>query len=434
MLLRTALRLVRNKEAVTVLLFSVFGAFGSLLANRFLTEVTTPAELGKLYLYLNLVLWMTLPATSSYLFIVHSWPVALQNGRAHWFIRRMVWGLGFQTAVAGIFCLVLYQGSWLGLEDWKTAGLIALIAVGQGCFQIFYSVPGSERRRITSGLLDWANTFCRPLFLALCVWVAGQATVEGLLQSHAIYSLLVGSLAFACVFFLLRQKSKEKPSNAKSPFLTVRGFGGFFAPAMLGAVVAQVAASAERWGLATRVDASSTALFVQASGLGIAAAGGVNSILMSYFYPIINQHAAESDSAPLAKAWRPVVQFLKLSLVLFTLMAVMGWFLGRWLTPLFFGERFSATAEILPIVFVASALMGFTQTLTIPVYAARDATSPNLARAAALGLYAVALLLYPAGRSNPVSYAWVYLVSQLVYLGLVAAAFFVHVRRTRRLY
>jgi O-antigen/teichoic acid export membrane protein len=432
MVIRTLLRLARNREAVTVIVFSVVGAFGSLFANRLLTEVTGPAELGTLYLYLNLVLWITLPATSSYLFVVHHWPVALQNGRAHWFAHKMYWGLFFQAVVAFVVCSSFCYSGRFGIVDWKTAGLVALIALGQGCFQIFYSVPGAERRRVTSGLLDWANTFARPLFLGLGVLLLGGATVGSLLKTHAVYSGLVGLAALSCFVFLVQQKPKGQPKKDKSVFLSWRGYGNFFAPAMMGAVVAQIAASAERWGLATRSDASSTALFVQATGLCIAAAGGVNSILMSYFYPIINQHAAESDSAPLAKAWRPVMRFLKLSFILFALMGVVGWFFGRWLTPLFFGERFFAASEILPIVFVASAILGFTQTMTIPVFAARDATSPNLARAVSLGLYAAALILCPADHSNPVSYAWIYLVSQVGYLALVAAAFLVHARRVQR--
>jgi O-antigen/teichoic acid export membrane protein len=422
-------RLARNREALIVIGFSVLGALGSLAANRLLTEVASPSELGSLYLYVNLVMWITLPATSSYLFVVHNWPVALQNQRAHWFAKRLFWGIAIQALVALLFCAVSGLGNRFGMHSAGVAASVFCMALGQGVFQLFYSVPGAERKRILSGLLDWANTFCRPLFLAVSVLIIGTATVRELLLAHAAYSLLVGIAAVAIFVYLLSRHPRENNASRHSEWLSWKAYVRFCGPALLGAVVAQVAASAERWGLASRSDAASTALFVQATGLSIAAAGGVNSILMGYFYPIINQYAAQSDRFPLAEAWKPITQFLKLSALFFTAMALGGWFLGAWLTPLFFGARFEAVSEILPIVFVASALMGFTQTLTIPLYTARDSTSPSLARSLSLGLYSIALILWPVAQSNPTSFSWIYLVSQVGYLLIVGLALVLEVRR-----
>lgn len=425
------LRLIRNREALIVILFSSFGALGSLLSNRFLTEVSTPAELGKLYLYLNLTLWITVPTTSSYLFVVHYWPVAVSQQKSHWFAKKILLGLVLQAIFSVIVLMLCLNQHWLGISDLKSTILLILISIGQAFFQVFYPIPAAERRRILSGFLDWMNTLGRPLTLALGIWIIGSSNFENLLNAQTFHSVFAGIIAIGACYWILgsRKDVHTLSADRNSSLLSMSSYQSFFYPALVSTVISQLSITAERWGLASRVDSSATAIFVQATGLSVAAAGGVNSILMGYFYPIINQYAAESDHAPLRNAWKPVVRFLKLSILMFTTMAVVGSFGSEILTSLFFGERFVSVGEILPITLVAAAIMGFTQTLTIPIYVARDAYSPNLSRSISLGIYALILFLFPSHRSNPTSYAWIYLCSQMGYLALVGFSFLKHKKK-----
>ncbi|MCM0605499.1 MAG: hypothetical protein KA715_05365 [Xanthomonadaceae bacterium] len=426
-------RLLKNREALQVLMFSGIGAIFSLLSNRLLTEVATPSELGKLYLLLNLTLWIIIPTSSSYLYIVHNWPVAIKNNLTHWFLKRIIYALFIQSWLSIIICWILYHFQLFEVSSVKIALCVCLMAIFQALFQTFYSIPTSERRRVLAGILDWMNTFGRPLFLSLGVLFAGESSLNALLNAQTIHSLSAGVLASSFFYLLLKQRKASHSGKTGFELLSFNSYKNFFLPTFFTTIIAQAAASAERWGLAQHSDTSSTAIFVQAIGLSLAVAGVINSILMGYFYPIITQSAAESVDSPLKSAWKPVIQFLKLSVFFYIIMALFGFLFSRILTPLLFGAKFLNVESILPITLLGTAVMGLTQTITIPIYTARDALSPNVAKTISLSVYLTLLLLTPKHLATPINYAWIYTGSQFLFLLLVSLSFRMHAKAASRI-
>jgi O-antigen/teichoic acid export membrane protein len=415
-------RLLRNREALTVALFSAGNAAAGLVANRVLTQLVPPRPLGELYLLLNLALWFTLPSAAAFLYVQRHWSVARARGVPRAFSRGVATGLALQAALAAAAVLAARA---LHLAEVTAAGAVALLlaSCAQAVQQIAAQVQGLERRRITAGLLELLGQPARLAFLglaALGLW-GGAPTGEGLLWLHAGWMAGLAALILWLALRLLQQVAPQPDQGTPGPELSWRSALGFSLPFLGTALVMQVCTSAERWGLARIDDPASTALFVQAVGLSMAGAGASTSFLGTYFFPLIQQGAAQGED-PLAGARAPLRRYLLLSAAASVALVLLGVTVSGPASTLLFGPRYAAVAGLLPWTVAGAALFTFAQALTIRFVVLRDSVSPNVARIISLVLYAAVLVLLRPREQPALAFARVYCTAQGLYLALMALA------------
>ena len=411
-------RLLRNREALTVALFSAGNAAAGLAANRLLTQFVPPRQLGEFYLLLNLALWFTLPSAAAFLYVQRHWPAARAQGVPRAFAGGVLRGLLLQAAVivAGAIACV-----GLRLAPVAAAGAVALALSGcaQAVLQIVGQVQSLERRRVTAGLLDLLAQPARLLFLGVgaTLLLHGSAGGEGLLWLHTAWVGGLAVLVLLLAAFLLRELAPGPDTGVVGPELGWRSALRFSLPFLGTALVMQLCTTAERWGLA-RIDPASTALFVQSVGLSMAGAGAATGFLGGYFYPLIHSGAAEGP-APLSGARVPLRRYLLLSATACGVLLVLGVTIAGPASALLFGPRYVGVARLLPWTVAGAALFTFAQALSVRSLVLRDAVGPNVARTVPLVLYTGALLLLRPGEDAALQFSRLYCAAQALYLVLM---------------
>lgn len=429
---RRACRALRNREAITVLAFTGLSIVGGLVGNKLLTTYATPDALGELYLYTNLAMWLTLPTAGGYIYVVHHWPIAREHHATRRFARGMGLALAAQTTLILLGVAVFFFAMPTVLRSFAMAACLAALATGTAAFQALSPVPGAERWRVTSGILGLLGGALRQFALVCGIILFALSSGEQLLVVNSIFQL--ASSAFASVIFLviLRRALREPGEASKpTPFLTSSSFLSYTVPGFFGVVAAQVASSAERWGLAQFDQTAATALFVQSIGISTAASGAVGSVLTTYFYPFITSAAAHS-SDPLQAAKPTLKRFLMLTVAGQAAVAAGAILFASQITRIAFGARFVGVQELLPWTTLGAALFSVGQALTIVLFTARDAIWPNLGRILSQALYATGLLFLPHNGNLGRLFSQYYALGQVIYLLLILYAIFRCIRKRRQ--
>lgn len=424
-------KLWTNPEARFVLLFNGFGTIGTLLANRFLTEIVNPKDLGALYLYANVATWLILPATSCFVYSMHHWPMAMQSGATKKFTELLLRLTGVQIALILLCCLAMRSLHIQMISSTEIIIGIGLVALGQSLYQIFSPIPNSERRRITSGFLESSNSMGRPLLLALGCFVFGVSDSLSLLKFQFAHALIVG-IAAILVFYPIYQSHKNTAKNSQNLiYLNMKSFLQFVLPALATSIAIQVGSTFERWGLAHQSGLADTGVFVQAIGLSTAAAAAITSLITGYYYPIITGTAARNEQQPLKAARLLVKKFLSLTVLAYLALAFFGFVGAGMMTHILFGKSYDQVATILPLTFLGSCFFGVGQALTIPLFVARDVITPNLGRVISLTTYVLLIVFFPAsaGTSGIKHYALLFAATQMIYPVILGSRLFFFLRR-----
>lgn len=421
----------KRREALVVAGFSLVTAVATLGSNRLLTEWVAPNALGELYLYLNLVMWLTLPTISVFVYITRHWAVAREHHAERRFAGGIARGLAVQAGIAAVAVVVLALLD-VGLAHWVTAGFLFVATVAMASAQAIEPIQGMERRRVTAGLLTLVGQPGRQLALAFA-GLAGVASGSLLLGVQAGYSSLHALVVIGAFLWLLHRVRGPEPERPTEQ-LGLRAILAYSIPTLLSNGAAQACASAERWGLANLGSPSDTAIFVQAVGLSTAAMNVPIGMLNSYFMPIITQEAARGPE-PLRQAARSIRRYLVLSAAVCLLGSLGAALLAQTVTPIFFGARYAGVAGLLPWTTLGAALLAFGQALIIVPYTVRDALWPQVAALASRLVYVAALLLYvPAARPD-LAFSRLFAAGNVVLvvlLGAVALAWVAHERRRPR--
>lgn len=408
-------RLWRNREGQTVVLFSGLTLLLGLGGNRLLTEVVPPAQLGELYLILNLAFWLALPTSGAYVFIGRHWPVARQHGTERRFAAAILRGLGLQALLATAGAGALWALGFHGLSAGAALAL-AVIATGQAVAQALDPIPASVRRRVLAGVMGLLGNPARQVVLASGFLLFGAAGFSALLATQAAYSAALACASLAMLWLVLRAPAAAPSDDG----LSLRGFFRYVIPYVAGVAATQLSATAERWGLADRASTSATALFVQAVGLSTAAAAAGTSFLSSYYLPIIAQ-ASGNQQRPIAAAWPLARKFVALTAALLLALVVFGALLAGPATRLLFGDRFRAVEDLLPWTLCGAACFALGQALTVFSYSARETLSPNVAFIASKAIY-VGLLAGATGDALPLRFSRWFALSQALYAAMMLAA------------
>ena len=407
-----------------MLAFSAAQLVLGLVSARVLTQVTPPNTLGEYYLLMNLAAWLVLPTSSSYLYIWRNWTVARVTGQTRTFSRAIWRGLLSQFAVCALGTVPI---GLLGLGRVHWFGLLAvsLTAVGLATNQALDQIQTLERRRGLAGLLGLAATPLRQFALAAAVLVLSQSTGESLLVAQAGYGLVAAGLSV--VLFRkaanapLSPSVSTRPATAEDALTAFPRFVRFAAPFLVNAIVLQVAASAERWGLALRAAPDATALFVQATGVALAATGAVALPVNTYFLPIISQAAAQSANDPIGAARKPFKRFIVLNVALMALATVAMSVLAPLVAHVFFGPRYSGVAPLLPWAMAGQSLFAIGQALSL-VPVSVDATRGVAAAFALARLTYVAVLVFiPCPWNCALWFVQCFTAGNLVYLVAILA-------------
>lgn len=416
---RLAVRAATDREARVVLAFSVLLIGGGFFGNRLLTQIASPAALGQYYLFANLAQWLSMPAAAGFVYLNHHWPIAREHGDTRRFARGMGVGalLLLPIAVVGV---LLFRAFNL-VETNSAAVLIALLCLGNGAFQIYATIPSTERLRGWSGTLGLLGGTGRPFIQAFGILFFGAAAGLGLLGSAATLQLAAAGVAGYMFWRIFRSTLSAAPPRPAIE-LSLGAFFSYSIPGFFGVLASLLASSVERWGLARSSDVSATALFVQAMGLSLAAAGAIGSVFQSYYYPFATNAAARNMADPLGAAAPILIRFysiLTLSLVSFALVFAL---FVRQITWLAFGSRFAAVAGLLPWTIVGACLFSLGQALTVALFVARDPLWPNLSRIISQALYAAALLLLPRGSDPAGLFARLFVCGQALYVAMIGFA------------
>lgn len=422
-------RLLRNREALTVLAFSGLSVVGGLVGNRLLTQVASPESLGELYLFTNLAQWLSLPTAAGYIYVVHHWPIAREHGVTQHLVRGIGRGLAVQAALGVLGALAF--GLAMPAVPARAALAIAVLCVSTSVFQALIPIPNTERRRAASGVLGLLGGPARQFALALGVVAFAATSGLALLATSTVFQLAAAGAALAVFVRCYRAARSEGRPETPTSLISVRAFLTYSVPGLLAAFAAQIASSAERWGLAKLDDTATIALFVQAMGISLAATGAVTSVLTTYFYPFITGAAARSREDPLGAAEAPLRRFLFATAASQAGLALGAALFVRQITSLAFSARFAGVAELLPWTTLGGALFALGQAMTIVLFTARDALWPNLSRVLSQVLYSGALLALPHGAGPGRSFARYFVVGQMLYVGLVGWAIFRRLRERR---
>jgi hypothetical protein len=404
-----------DREHAIVIGFSVLNAGAGLLANRLLTQVVSPEPLGRLYLYMNLATWITLPTAGLYTYASRHWSVAQARGVTRRYTRRLLSYAGAQVAFALVATLAMSPIRALGLGSLRVAGLLWLVSTGIAVSQLFDWVATIERRRVLAGVLNLLGSPVRQVSLALAgifSFFSADAALR-LLGIQAGYSTLYAVLTVGSFFFVARNRLRSPSAQVAAP-MTLGDVGRFALPYLATAAVGQLCRSAERWGLASQSTAQ-TAIFVQSVGLSSAMVGAASSHLSIYFSAIIYSAAADSPR-PLIAAAAPIRHYMQWTLLLLGILATVVAFGAGTLTPIFFGPKYSAVTPLLPWTTLGACLFGFGQALHIYGLTARRTVGPNVAAIVAQLLYSSSLLLYHPASDMALQYARLYACGNGLYV------------------
>jgi O-antigen/teichoic acid export membrane protein len=404
-----------NREAKLVLIFSALSVLLGLASNRLLTQFVEPEVLGNYYLAMNLVIWLTLPATSAYVYVWRHWPVARANRVVKRFSQGLAWGLAIIALVALVGSVGI--GLW-GIVGWESVPFLCLLGVGTGVNQVLDQIQTLERRRITAGVLNLLGTPARQFVLAFAALVLAPTSLL-LLGVQAFYGLLVAGLSFGLCWLVVRQATEDSEEAAKVPEELSRSqFLWFCVPYLATAIITQLCSTAERWGLARWADAGAAAQFVQAVGLSTAVVMASVAPLGTYFQPIISQAASQGDS-PLSRAMRPIRLYF---LWVIGVLAVIGtgtWLLAPYLTMIFFGPAFAGVSDLLPLAVLGASLFALGQCVVMVPMTLRDTIGPNGAFLASKAVYFALLVGLPFAAEPAYRFCVYFAVSNAVYLGLI---------------
>jgi hypothetical protein len=415
----TLRKLAVGKEARAVAGFSFASLVGSLLANRVLTELVPPALLGRFYLDLNVALWLILPVSAGYVYVSRHWLIAKRSGQAVSLVRGIAAGIGIEALIC-IGATIVIGVLWPRILEGPALLWVCVIAIGQAMYQAIEPIQGAERRRTVAGALNFLASPGRPMLVV--AGVACFAPRPGVLLGG--YAAGTWVLAAAAVWALARLMKEGRVApplpDDGAERLNLRGFIRYASFYFLGVLAMQAAATAERWGLASKDDTIATALFVQASALATAATAGCVTFIQVYYQPIIAQ-AAGSSPTPIHAARAPLRDYIaRTALVLAGVVGTV--FVGSsWLTEHLFGPRFEGVEPLLPWTVLAAALMMLGQALTGVAVAAREVASPNLAYIGSRAVYILALVGVVSGGNLALRFAITQVAANLLYVLLVSA-------------
>lgn len=410
---------LRRGETGAVVAFSAAAALLGLVSNRLLTEAVAPADLGRLYLFSNLAVWLTLPALASATYVARHWPLAVASGQAALLLRGLRGGVvgSLLLSALGAAALGALGLVPLGASSWP---LLAVAAAGGAAGLLLEPIPAAARRRGLAGLLSLAAAPGRQALLAATGWALG-ATWLG--AAHAAHALAYGLLAGLAVWRLRRGEPATSPPPTTAPEvrLSLAGYLRFTGPTLATTALAVVVASAERWGLAAHADLAATALFAQALGLATAAVGAGAGFLSTLFVPVVAE-AAGASTRPVAAASRPLGRYLRSVGLGVAALTLAGWWLAEPAAVLLLGPRYQAVGRLLPITLAGAGLLALGQALQIVPWLARETAWPAAARLASNGAY-LALLLVPWRSADlALTFSWCYLAAQAGFAALMALA------------
>ena len=420
------LRVLRNREALTVAAFSGLTILGGLVGNRVLTEVASPRALGDFYLYMTFVLWATVPSQAAAVYMFRHWPIALERGRISSFGRAVLVSMLAQAGLAALV-LVLMHVFFADLSRWSVVFWLWIACVGFSVGQSFEPAQNSARRRVAAGVLNFIGVPFRSFALVLGVWLLGAQTGSELLVvagGHYVVYALACLVAFA---FLARATAGVPTEEADE--LSISSFLAHWTPYLAGTITIQGCISAERWGLARLVDSGTTALFVLATGLAVAISAAATGFINNYFFPVIFRAAVEPR--PIHSAKRHIARFLVLTAAALTLTAGSIAVLAPWITVVLFGKGFRDVAGILPWAMVGAGVSVLGEGFAIFSYTARETLVTNVARIVSQLSYIAILINYRPASEPALAFSRVYAARGVLYALLMLGIAVWLVRRER---
>ncbi len=416
-----ALRVVTDREARIVAVFSLLSIVGGFFGNRLLTQVAQPEALGKYYLYANLAQWLSMPAAAGFVYINHHWPIAREHGDTRRFSRAIAFAVALQAGIALAGAVTMHFSGTAGMEGAGPATGVGLLALGTGTYQLLCTLPGAERWRGWSGALSLLGGNARPFAQAFGILLLGTAASAGLLGAAVTLQLVAAGMAATLYVWIFRTTLSADPPRLTSQ-LSFRAFLTYSVPGFFGVLIPQIASSIERWGLARSSDTAATALFVQAMGMSVAVTGAISGIVVNYYYPFATNAAARDTADPLGAAAPILRQFYGVLVTALASVTVLIALFVKPITWIAFGARFASVARLLPWTIVGASLFALGAALTAALFIARDAMWPNLARIISQLAYVAALLLLPRGSDPAGTFAREYAGAQALYTLLIAGA------------
>jgi O-antigen/teichoic acid export membrane protein len=418
---------VLSREALTVVAFSASQLLLGLGATRLLTQVAAPEALGQYYLFTNLALWLTLPTSSAYLYVWKNWTVARFRGRARAFVRVMATALLWQAALC-VVGSVLFEATGIMKGSWLLVAALSLAAAAQATSQTVDQVQSLERHRVLAGILGLLGTPMRQAALAIGVLFVARESGESLLLTHGLYGATVAALS---VWLLTRATARPypgeqspSPASGVDDMVSWRRFFRFTVPFLVTALATQAATSAERWGLALRADPGSTAVFVQAVAVSVAAVGAATLPVSTYYLPILSQASAKRPEDPIAAARAPLLRFVMLSGASLALATIGVTVLAPILSSLLFGPRYRDIGSLLPWTMLGQSLFGLGQALSLVPLAVEATVAVNGVLVGSKVVYLVLLLAIPSPPDCALWFSKCFVVCNLLYLlGMSLVAF-----------
>ncbi len=406
--------------------FTVGNAVLGLAANRFFTQVVSAQALGEYFLYMNLVLWLTLPSLSVFPYFWKHWPVARARRAVRAFLAAIMGVMGLQVILAVAGSGLIFA---LGLGGAAAATFIGVTALGTAVNVVPEGVQSLERRRVVAGLLSLLAT---PGRLAVLAAGALLFPVSGLslIGAQAGFMVLSAALCVGAFLAVLRELppegSAEQPGAAFTPGYVFR----YSAPFFVAGLFQQAAMSAERWGLAALEDPGATARFVLAVGLSTTAVGTAVTALNTYFHPLISQAAARGTDC-LSEAVPLIWRYLGLSALVLAALVVCVWAFARPATALLFGPAFQDVALLLPVTTFGYALFALAQCFAfVPMVAGRP-VGLNAVVIVSKGAYVAAILLWPRHGDVAWTFSALFAAGNALYLALTVALARHHTRASR---
>jgi hypothetical protein len=417
-----------RRELTLVILFSGGSLIGGLLSNRFATQTVAPSALGQFYLLMNLAAWLSVPTASAFVYICRHWAVARDSGRARQYVAWILRGLGLQAVLAVLGALVFHNLS-LGGGTWIVVPVLALTCVGQAATQALAPLFGMARHRVIAGVVDLLGTPLRLAALGVTGLVVAGISGDRLFEAQSGYWVLYLVSIVSFLLWILRAAEKRSVT-VSTEFGEQLGLLPLIAhatPFLITAVAAQLASSAERWGLANRANPSATAFFVQAVGLSTAAGGAATNFLATYYGPLITDAAARSSN-PMRAAKGLILRYVALTCAMLgALVAAFAIGAGR-ITALLFGARYAGISPLLPWTVSGAALFGVAQALFMVPYAVRDSLWPNVIKVASLVIYAAVLCFFDFRGDPALTFCKFYASAQGLYLLLMFGLAVVHLK------
>lgn len=407
-------RLLRSGEARVVIAFSLANLMFALVGNRVLTELAAPNDLGTFYMYMNVAQWIAIPGMGAYHLVFRYWLSAKYHAASASFFRMLAVGVGAELLLMGLAVAVLSATGKVTSTDVLLG--IGLTGVALASGQAVAPVPASERKRAVVGLMGFASTPLRYFVLAGGVGLMGLRAGSEMIWVQAGYSALVAACAW-------RIFASSVDWSHRAGIRVVLGHGAareilrFSGPYVVSAILMQVCATAERWGLARLDNPAATAVFVLSVGLSTAGANAVSAPLLMYFQPLITEAASKMDADGVVRHLR---RLTIATTALMTVGAALAYVVAPVAAALLFGKEFGAIAGVLPWTAVGACAFALGQALAMYPYAARDSLGPNVAHGGALAIYAAVLFLYRPTEAHALAFARVNAAAYIGYAGVMA--------------